>query len=469
MNEQINKRTATWQDENKRSGRNKVVLDKGVRLLRSHSGRRSTFVYSLWFGGSIRSGSVVRSALVRWPNSLFYLLALSLVLFACGSDNRQTAHIPDFPKTSDSSRTAGALRALTQAINQSSPASAYARRAVILLAMGRVSDALADIDEAISRNDNAGSYYLTKAQILRALQQPAKALENAQRAELLGVETPELYTLQGDLLQQQRQFDKARLYVAKALQMAPYDGEAYFFNGLMAAKQGDTAQALALYQQSLRLKPRYLETYNQLASVYRELGDLSSALAYNGQALRYFPRNARLYYGRGLIYHIGGEPDSALACYQQTVTLQPTYHQAYFQTGLLHQKARNYAAALADYRRVEQLRPQFPRIDTYLGYCYEQLGQYDLAIAAYTKATNQNAADRQAAAGLWRTQRHQYAQNSYNSLFLPNASAEPLTQTRSRSVPDTTRVRLSVIQPKSHVSTGHSDSLRRVIRPLGPN
>lgn len=103
--------------------------------------------------------SLVRSFVL----SLFLLV----LLFACSDDNRQTAHIPDFPKSGDSSRAEGALRALTRSINQSSSSSAYAKRAVILLAMGRVSDALADIDEAISRNDNIGSFYLTRAQIDR--------------------------------------------------------------------------------------------------------------------------------------------------------------------------------------------------------------------------------------------------------------------------------------------------------------
>ncbi|HLK98092.1 MAG TPA: hypothetical protein VK364_10015, partial [Hymenobacter sp.] len=174
---------------------------------------------------------VVRSFTISSTLSFFRSFALyitlSFILFACGNDKRQTAHIPDFPRPGDSSRTEGALRALTRSINRSAPASAYAKRAAILLAMGREKEALSDIDEAISRNDNAGSYYLTRSQILRALQQPDKALVNAQRAEILGVDTPELYTLQGDLLQQQNQFDKARLYVARALQMAPYDGEAY--------------------------------------------------------------------------------------------------------------------------------------------------------------------------------------------------------------------------------------------------
>ena len=91
-----------------------------------------------------------KSALV----ALIHSCALSLIILACNNDNRQTAHIPDYPKPGDSSRTERALLALTRAINQSSSASAYAKRAALRLATGQVSEALTDINEAISRNDN---------------------------------------------------------------------------------------------------------------------------------------------------------------------------------------------------------------------------------------------------------------------------------------------------------------------------
>jgi tetratricopeptide (TPR) repeat protein len=152
----------------------------------------------------------------------------------------------------------------------------------------------------------------------------------------------------------------------------------------------------------------------------------------------------------------------------QTIKLQPAYYQAYFQVGLINQKYRNHYAALANYQKVQQLRPQFPRIDTYIGYCHEQMGQYEQAVAAYTKATRQNPADRQAAAGLWRSQRRQYA-GSYNPLFLPNTPAEPVTVEQKRTELDTSRVRISTIQPKARVSVSESDSLRRAVKPIGQN
>lgn len=382
--------------------------------------------------------------------SLAYVFIFSLLLFSCGTDPRQQTRIPPLPSANDSLRTEAALQALTRAINQSSPASAYAKRARLYLEMGRLKEALADIDEAIGRNNTDGTYFLIRARVLQGLKQPQKALDNAQRAEILGADSPELYILMADVWQQRNQFAKARLYLAKALQMAPYDGEAYFFNGLITAKQGDTSQALALYQQSLKLKPRYLETYNQLSSIYRSLGDLGSALTYNEQAIRYFPEDARLTYGRGLIYHAGGRLDSALTFYRHTVQIDPTYYQANFQAGLILQRYRAYSQALANYSRVQQLNPQFPRIHTYIGFCQEQLGMYEQAVASYTQSARLNPADGQAVAGMWRAQRRMYNPNPYNSVLLPDEDGKS-----AASEPNAAPVQMEIqtIKPRTQLST----------------
>ena len=400
-------------------------------------------------------------------NVLLPVLMLLALLVGCGTSDRQQAAIPALPQANDSIRTEAALQALTRAINQAAPATAYARRAALYLSAGRVREALADIDEAISRNSNAGRYFLTKAAVLRALNQPEKALEVAQRAEILGVDTPELYTLLGDLLQQQNQFGKAHLYVTKALQMAPYDGEAYYFNGLMAAKQGDTTQALSLYLTSLRLKPRYLPTYQQLALVYRSLGDLNSAMTYNEQAVRYFPDNAQLQYNRGLIYHTAGRLDSALTGYQQALRLQPDLYQAAFQSGLIYQKVRMYPLALAFFQRVQQLRPQFPRIDFFIGTALEQTGQWEPAIVAYSKAMQLDPTDQQAYYGYWRSQKRQSAQ-TYGS-YLPTPTLSNRYETAPTGpVLDTNRVRITTIQPKQR-SAARSDSMTRTVKMPGGN
>ncbi len=429
---------------------NERMSDKVRRRYFTHSFFHSITLYFLSLGD---------------VNRYISLVLLLAVLVGCGENNRRTARIPPLPPLADSVRTNAALPALNRAINQSSPASAYAKRAVLYLSIGRVREGLADIDEAISRNNNNGPYFLIRANALRLLQQPVKALENAQRAEILGVGTPMLYTLLGDLLQQQNKFSQAKVYLVKALQMAPYDGEAHFFNGLMAARQGDTTQALALYQRSLELKPRYLETYRQLASIYRAMNNLPIAMDYTQRALAYFPGNAELHYSRGLIFHNAGRLDSAITDYQQATKLDAGLYRAYFQMGMIYDKWKSYPAALTNFNRVQQLRPQFPRIDFFIGHCLEQTGQWEPAVAAYTKATQTNPGDQPAYAGLYRAQRRlAMAQNMYTPYLSPTVARTPTLQpTRPGPVLDTSRMRIPTIQPKAKLST-HSDSLTRTIK-----
>ena len=398
-----------------------------------------------------------------------YILILLVIatLVSCNNGNRQFSRIPPLPQTSDSAQTASTLRALTRAINQSSAATAYAKRAVVLLSVGRTAEALADIDEAISRNNSTGFYFLVRAQVMRALNKPDQAFIDAQRAEILGVNSPELFTLIGDVLQQQAQYPKAQLYVAKALQMAPYDGETLFYSGLMAAKQGDTTKALAQYQQALQLKPRFLPTYNQLTAVYRSLGDLNTALVYNQKAMQYFPVNAELLFQRGMIYQYAGRADSALIAYQQTVKLQPDYVQAYFQAGLIFDRFRNYGLALINFEQVQKRKPTFPRIDFYVGHGAEMTYQWDRALAQYTSALQKDPTDPAAQAGLWRVQRRQaQASASYNDYLLNPTSPEtglledPIPRTPGRRTLDTNRIRIAPIQPRTRIQSMNDSTFK---------
>ncbi|WP_229376848.1 tetratricopeptide repeat protein [Fibrella aquatilis] len=402
-----------------------------------------------------------------------YILILLVVagMASCGNDSRRLSRIPPMPQAADSALAGNTLRALNRAISQSSSASAYAKRALLHLQMGHLPEAQADIDEAISMNNNVGSFYLVRARVMQAQNKADKAFADAQRAEILGLSSPELFTLMSDALQQQTQYPKARLYLAKALQMAPYDGEAHYFDGLIAAKTGDTTGALTHFQEALQLKPRFLPTYNQLTAVYRSLGDLNTALVYNDRATRYFPINAELLFQRGMIYQNAGRADSALIAYQKTVTLQPDYVQAYFQAGLIFDRFRNYAAALANFEQVQKRKPTFPHIDYFVGHGLEMTGQWDRALAQYTTSLQKDPGDPAAQAGLWRVQRRQQQINAaYNDYLLPVAPetgllAAPLARTPGggRTL-DTSRIRIQPIQPRTRVRSMNDSTFQ--VRPI---
>lgn len=379
--------------------------------------------------------------------SLWCLIGVCF-LVACSDDDRRQTRIPAVPENSADIRNQAALEALTRAINQSGPASAYAKRAALYMDLGKTDEALADINEALERENNEGRYHFVKAQVLRKKQLYDDGLESALRAEGLGVNTPELYIAIGDLLQHEKQLDRARFYLVKALQMAPYEGEAFYLNGLVAAKSGDTTRAVTFYKRALTLKPRFLEPYVQLSIIHSVRGDYASAIAYNKRGGGYFPNDPGLLYALGHIYQQTAASDSAYFFYQKALRLDPTMVQAHFQSGLVMMKLRNMAQALQHFDQVVKQAPQFPRIHYYIAMCYEQFREWEQAGKQYALAMQENAADQQAYYGYWRVQKKKMYGDATDLPY----EERPIAPTRPGQVLDTTRVRVMMIQPRSRFS-----------------
>ncbi|MFD1139754.1 tetratricopeptide repeat protein [Larkinella insperata] len=378
--------------------------------------------------------------------SLWWLMGCCLLVACSGEDQRHT-RIPAVPQNSGDIRNQAALEALTRAINQSSPASAYAKRAALYMDLGKTGEALSDINEALDRDDNEGRYHFVKAKVLRKRQLYEDGLESALRAEGLGVNTPELYIVIGDLLQQQKELDRARFYLVKALQMAPYEGEAFYLNGLVAAKSGDTARAVSFYNRALTLKPRFLEPYVQLSVIHGVRGNYPAAIAYNKRGTAYFPNDPGLMYALGRIYQQTSVEDSAYHYYRRALQLQPTMIAAQLQSGLVMMKIRNMPQALVHFDQVLKLDPKYPRINFYRAMCYEQMRQWEQAISLYALAMQENAGDQQAYYGYWRVRkRNEYGYGT--DLSAENGSSGT---NGPRSVLDTTRVRVMMIQPRTRI------------------
>ncbi|WP_170139341.1 tetratricopeptide repeat protein [Larkinella arboricola] len=366
-------------------------------------------------------------------------------LVACSDEDQRHTRIPTVPQNSADIRNQAALEALTRAINQSGPASAYAKRAALYMDLGKTDEALSDINEALDREENEGRYHFVKAKVLRKRQLYEDGLESALRAEGLGVNTPELYIVIGDLLQQQKELDRARFYLVKALQMAPYEGEAFYLNGLVAAKSGDTARAVSFYNRALTLKPRFLEPYVQLSVIHAIRGNYPAAIAYNKRGTAYFPNDPGLMYALGRIYQQTSVEDSAYLYYQKALRLQPTMVSAQLQSGLVMMKIRNMPQALAHFDQVLRMDPKYPRINFYRAMCYEQMRQWEQAVSLYALAMQENPGDQQAYYGYWRVRKR----NEYGYGTDPSSEDASNGTSNSGTVLDTTRVRMKMIQPRS--------------------
>ncbi|MEA5260950.1 tetratricopeptide repeat protein [Arcicella aquatica] len=348
-------------------------------------------------------------------NISLYLLLIVCLVSACISESKKGINIPAVPEVTEKARRDAAIAFLTDAIDASPNSSEnYYKRSLLYLENEKITEALEDVNTAISIKPNVGTYFQAKALILRASNQPKLALEAASKAEVLNAESPELYTLLGDLYQQLSMYDKAKAYLRKALQISPNNGETYFVQGEISAKMADTATALGYYQQTLSLKPSFLPVYLKLAQIHTNLREYDIALLYANKGLSFHPKNGNLYLQKGNTYQKSWKLDSAILCFNRAIQLDSSLVEASFNTGLIYFKSRAYRLALPFFERTFRHNPQYPEAKFFVAQCLEYTGNFELAETYYSELLAANSQDYRALNGVYRTQ-HKQKYGAYSS------------------------------------------------------
>lgn len=402
-------------------------------------------------------------------NQKFYLfIALSVLLYACGQDNRERSKIPPTPFQTESIQNTASLEALTDAIRSNpSLAENYYKRAIVLNKMGDSQKALDDINRADRLKQNTGKYLFVKALILRDMKQYREAYAFAQSAEILNVDTPELYTLLGDLSQQRNDLKNAEQYLAKSLQIAPYDGETYFYQGTLAARKGDTVTAILKMNKAIDMKPSFKLGYSTLTDVLKNRRLYDSALAVNNSAILQFPKNAEFLVDRGLVYNKFGRLDSALVYYDRAAKMDGKRIDAMLYSASIYFRWKNYTKALEFYEKVLDAKPETPKINYSIALTLEQLGSLTKAEEFLKAEVEKDPNDTQAIIALNRVSGQiNSAMGVYTAPIpipvkkAPVPVAKPVVE-EPKKLLDTSRVRVNIIAPKKKVNI-KTDSSRRL-------
>lgn len=403
-------------------------------------------------------------------NQKFYLfISLSVLLYACGQNNRERSKIPPTPFQTESIQNTASLEALTDAIRSNpSLAENYYKRAIILHKMGDSQKALEDINRADRLKQNTGKYLYVKALILRDMKQYRDAYAFAQSAEILNVDTPELYTLLGDLSQQRNDLKNAEQYLAKSLQIAPYDGETYFYQGTLAARKGDTVSAILKMNKSIDMKPSFKLAYSSLTEVLKNRRLYDSALAVNSSAIFQFPKNSEFLVDRGLVYNKFGRLDSALVYYDKALKMDSRRIDAMLYSASIYFRWKNYTKALELYEKVLDEKPETPKINYSIALTLEQLGSLTKAEEFLKAEVEKDPNDTQAIIALNRVSGQiNSALGVYKEPIpipvkrVPAPVAKPVVVEEPKKLLDTSRVRVNIIAPKKKVNI-KTDSSRRL-------
>jgi tetratricopeptide (TPR) repeat protein len=173
-------------------------------------------------------------------------------------------------------------------------AAAYFTRAIGLLEQGDTIHAVADLKQAVDKNQEYYEAY---------------------------VELGELYAVKKDPM--------AELYFKNALNLRPMSREALYMLGLHYQETGKYDKAIATYQMLARSDSAFREASFNTGYIYLVyLKDFAKAVQFFTESIKKDPEYVEAYFNRGYAFELAGDYKHAYEDYQKTLKIRVNYDKA---------------------------------------------------------------------------------------------------------------------------------------------
>ncbi|OQA42232.1 MAG: Serine/threonine-protein kinase PknH [Chloroflexi bacterium ADurb.Bin325] len=323
------------------------------------------------------------------PQQITYLVAAMLAT-GLAADGQYVDALALFDRSLANAATAGSpLRGLEQV---------YFQRALARQALGRLPEAIADLEKAVEIDPGfmAAHYNLAIAYVsgCEPADGLARALVEAEAAVRLQPDDARALRLLGSLYQQASRYEDALAALQKAIGYDDQDALTYQLLATVQATLGqqDAAdesgrRAIDLVQQALA-RPG-ADSYAlrlTLGDAYVVAGRYPEAAAAYQEAARLQPDSAAAHRGLGNAYYWQGELESALAEYRRAAALAPQDPAARLLAGLIQAQTGDLAGAIASQEAAAELARCDPAPHLLLGGLYFDQGDPARAAAAYETA-----------------------------------------------------------------------------------
>ena len=306
-------------------------------------------------------------------------------------------------QSSDTSHLFSPVELLTQKIKvEPANAELYYKRSQYYLAAKRLTEALVDINKALSIDSAKSPYYLVLGDVSFAGFNVPKAEESFQKAIALDNTNIEAYLKYAELELYLKKYTESITNANEALRIDKHRAKAYFIKGFVYAENLDTGKAISSFQTCIEQEPSYYDAYIQLGILFA--GRLNPlALEYYNRALKLRPNSTEAYYDRGFFYQEAGELDKAISDYNALLKINLNYKEAYYNIGYIELAYRS------DYKKAIEYFGYAIEKDKYYtdayynrGYSYEMLGDKENAKKDYLAAISVVPTYKKAIAGMKR-------------------------------------------------------------------
>jgi tetratricopeptide (TPR) repeat protein len=249
---------------------------------------------------------------------------------------------------------------------------AHGNRASVLISLGRLSEALNDLDFVIQQESvSFTDYAMRGASVLISLRQCSDPLKDLYLFILndlyafiqQGSDTVRAYAMRGYarciLVKpdgDDNAYEPALADITRALELSPDEPFARFVRGMIAARRDDNDAAIAdlswaIENERDRGEARY---YRGLALAK---GETDRAIPDLTKALKSYPNDPALYAWRAQLYVDNEDFDRALADFDQLVRLRPNDAMVYLQRSILFLCKGDHHRAQVDIEQVVRLEP----------------------------------------------------------------------------------------------------------------
>jgi len=268
-------------------------------------------------------------------------------------------------------RSVDGLRMVAAAL-KAKPGAADARMnyAVILLALERYEEALANFDQALAMGLDSAVLHYNRGNALKGIERNEEALASYDRALALAPDLAVAHHNRGSTLAVLNRHEEALANFERVLDLKPELAErisALNNRGKMLAKLKRFDEALASYDQVLALAPDHVDALTRRGVALVELGHYEEGLAAYAAALRVDPNYLDAYLNRGNARALLHQFDAALADYGAATALQPEHADANFNEALVRLCLGDFRRGWPKYeyrwrsKKYASLWPKFPR------------------------------------------------------------------------------------------------------------
>lgn len=260
------------------------------------------------------------------------------------------------------------------------------QRSHVYLEMQRYKEALADLNNILSKRENHEDAYVNRGLCYYQLGERHKALADFSKAIALNTARPEAYYLRGNLLEQSGEWKQAGQDFTQFLLLRPNETNALLARARCHMKLNAYETALGDLDKIVLLEPRNVKLLELRGESYMNLQKYKEAIMNFETASQYGDLSAQGFNYRGYCYSCLNEPDKAISDYRRAIQKDKNFAMAYLNLGISLYYKNLPGEAITEISKAIVLDPQNVQGYTNRGQIYLRQKEYEKAIDDMSEA-----------------------------------------------------------------------------------